>query len=189
MNDTLAGYNVQETYSSARQIAEQVDMVHLLQALGFMVSPRTRRCACLLHGGNNRSAFSWTDNLWYCHVCHAGGDRIHLVRAVRDCSFHEAVGFLAALAGVDACGLDDARWESRQFATPESEERAACLLAATEHAKLLELSYELNQLRQLGEKARQWLAEQKRPRTLLVSTQVCSGYTPKNRRRVLHCCV
>jgi len=77
-------------------------MPRLLAAFGFYVNERTRRCACALHGGTNRNAFSWTQaGLWKCHSCGAGGDRIALVRATRRCSFSEAVEFLAAMAGVE----------------------------------------------------------------------------------------
>lgn len=88
--------------ADAREIAALVRMPILLAELGIGVNERTRRCACILHGGSNRSAFSWTEaGLWKCHSCGAGGDRIALVRAARRCSFREAVEFLAALAGVE----------------------------------------------------------------------------------------
>jgi hypothetical protein len=58
----------------------------------------------LLHGGNNASAFSWRDNgRWHCFSCGAGGDRIALVQAAKQCSFSKAVEFLSALAGVEHC--------------------------------------------------------------------------------------
>lgn len=76
-------------------------MPRLLEALGFRVNERMRRNPCIIHGGSNPTAFAWTDaGLWKCHSCGAGGDRIALVRAVRGCSFREAMAFLAALAGV-----------------------------------------------------------------------------------------
>lgn len=88
--------------ADARQIAALVAMPRLLPSLGFEIINRTQRCACILHGGTNPTAFSWTEaGLWKCHSCGAGGDRIALVRAARRCSFREAVEFLAALAGVD----------------------------------------------------------------------------------------
>jgi len=87
--------------ASPREIAALVPMARLLAALGFVVSERTRRCPCVLHGGANSTAFSWRDDgRWFCHSCGKGGDNIELVRAVRGCSFREAVAFLAALAGV-----------------------------------------------------------------------------------------
>lgn len=84
------------------EVAGLVPMPELLRALGFEANERTRRCACILHGGSNPSAFAWlADGRWHCHSCGAGGDKIALVRAMRQCSFRDAVGFLAALAGVD----------------------------------------------------------------------------------------
>jgi hypothetical protein len=86
---------------NAREIAALVPMPRLLESLGFTVNERTRRCACLIHGGANPSAFSWAQEGWWkCYSCGAGGDRIALVRAVRECSFREAVEFLAKLAGI-----------------------------------------------------------------------------------------
>jgi len=83
-------------------VAELVPMSELLGALGFTVSTRTRRCPCILHGGSNPSAFSWRDDgRWYCHSCGAGGDRIALVRGVRQCGFHDAVRLLAELASAE----------------------------------------------------------------------------------------
>ena len=77
-------------------------MSQLLATLGFAVNERMRRCACLLHGGSNRSAFSWReDGHWCCFSCGRRGDRIALVRAVRNCSFRDAVEYLAALSGVE----------------------------------------------------------------------------------------
>lgn len=89
-------------HADAREISALVAMPRLLVALGFAVSERTRRGACRVHGGRNPSAFSWRhDGRWYCFSCGAGGDKIALVRAVRKCSFREAVALLAALAGVE----------------------------------------------------------------------------------------
>jgi len=93
---------VQTEENDARKVAALVPPPLLLSALGFQVSERTRRCACILHGGSNRTAFSWHgDGRWHCFSCGAGGDRIALVKAARRCSFREAVEFLAALAGVE----------------------------------------------------------------------------------------
>jgi len=88
--------------AEARQIVALVPMAELLRKLGFAANERTRRCACILHGGSNTSAFAWTDaGLWKCHSCGAGGDKISLVRTVKNCEFPQAVEFLAVLAGVE----------------------------------------------------------------------------------------
>ena len=77
-------------------------MGRLFGALGIETNERTRRGPCLLHSGSNPTAFAWRDDgRWHCFSCGAGGDRIALVRAVRQCSFREAVEFLAALSGVE----------------------------------------------------------------------------------------
>ena len=88
--------------SRASDIADMVPMVALLRELGFQVHERTHRCPCVLHGGRNPSAFSWTESgQWFCHTCGIGGDRIELVKRVRGYGFREAIQFLAGLAGVD----------------------------------------------------------------------------------------
>jgi len=85
----------------AHEVAVLVPMLLLLEVLDFEVNERTRRCACILHCGSNPSAFAWrADGHWRCFSCGAGGDRIDLVRAAKQCSFREAVYFLAALVGV-----------------------------------------------------------------------------------------
>lgn len=85
----------------AREISEAVPMPDLLSALGFHVNTRTRgRCACILHSGSNPSAFAWKDSgLWKCFSCGKSGDRIRLVRFVKNCSFIEALKFLADMSG------------------------------------------------------------------------------------------
>jgi hypothetical protein len=93
---------VQTQVTDARQIAALVAMPRLLTALGCEANERRRRGPCPVHGGRNPSAFSWReDGRWHCFSCGAGGDRIALVRAARQCSFREAVEVLAGLAGVE----------------------------------------------------------------------------------------
>ena len=86
---------------SPKDVMSGVEMYGLLKTLGFSISARSRRCSCLLHGGQNPTAFTWTESgRWFCFSCGKGGDRIALVRAVKKCSFRDAVAFLAAIAGV-----------------------------------------------------------------------------------------
>jgi CHC2 zinc finger len=88
--------------SDARELAALVPMSALLSMLGFDVNERTRRAPCLLHSGSNPTAFAWREEgRWHCFSCGRGGDRIALVRAVRQCSFCDAVEFIAVLAGVE----------------------------------------------------------------------------------------
>jgi hypothetical protein len=84
-----------------KEIAARVPMSQLLGALGFEVNECTHRAACILHGGRNRTAFSFNeDGAWYCFQEGIGGDRIALVQAARKQGFHDALGFIANLAGV-----------------------------------------------------------------------------------------
>ncbi len=84
-----------------REISALVPMTTLLRALGFESNGRARRCACIVHGGSNPTAFSWReDGRWHCFSCGRGGDRIALVLAARGCGFLQAVEYLAQLAGV-----------------------------------------------------------------------------------------
>jgi hypothetical protein len=117
--------------TEAREVAALVTMPRLLAALGFEANERTRRCACRLHGGTNQTAFSWTDSgLWRCHSCGRGGDRIALIRASRQCSFSEAVEFLAALVGIEFHSRRLSRREiARTQRRQERAERAAWRIA------------------------------------------------------------
>jgi hypothetical protein len=112
--------------AGVREVAALAPMARLLEALGLEVNERSRRCACLLHAGSNRTAFSWReDGLWHCFSCGAGGDRVALVQAVRRCGFVEAVKFLAALAGVEYRGRRVSRRQlARMHARRERAEAA-----------------------------------------------------------------
>jgi hypothetical protein len=86
--------------SSPSEVASMVDMARLLETLGFSVNTRTHRCPCLIHGGQNQSTFTWTDDgRWFCFSCGIGGDRIALVMAAKQCSFPDAMSFLSTMTG------------------------------------------------------------------------------------------
>ncbi len=90
------------TRPSPQAIAALVPMVRLFDHLGIPVNERTHRCLCPLHGGTNRTAFSWTENgLWHCFSCGRSGDKYDLIRVVLRCDFPEALKVMAVLAGVD----------------------------------------------------------------------------------------
>jgi hypothetical protein len=98
---SITAVGVMQRVLNARDVSALVAMPRLLAALAVEVNERTRRAACPVHSGSNRSAFSWReDGRWHCFSCGNGGDRIALVRATRNCTFSEAVQFLAQLAGV-----------------------------------------------------------------------------------------
>ncbi len=77
-----------------------VEWPYLLQNLGFQkINIRTRRCCCLLHGGDNQSAFSWNRDFFHCFSCLRWGDAIELVRVIKRLDFAESVKYLADLFG------------------------------------------------------------------------------------------
>jgi hypothetical protein len=83
--------------------AELVPMKRLLKAVGIETHTPGRRAACILHGGSNPTDFSWReDGHWHCFSCGASGDRIALVRSLRQCGFREATRSNEATRGTDS---------------------------------------------------------------------------------------
>jgi len=166
-------------HADAREISALVAMPRLLAALGFTVNERTRRGPCPVHGGSNPSAFAWTDSgLWRCHSCGRGGDRIALVRAVRNCDFREALRFLASLTGVEL--EQDKRADTERLRQErQAEEGAAYLLADAEHDLLLELTEELESLRRLHRKASASLAAGQKPELCWAALRFVADTLPR----------
>jgi hypothetical protein len=130
------------------EIADLVDMATLLRTLGFETNERTHRAPCLLHSGSNPSAFSWRDDgRWHCFSCEHGGDKIALILAVRQCSFREAMDFLAAMAGVEyrASRISTHEIERARLASAKAESNARAL-AELERAAWRESQENLNSL-------------------------------------------
>ncbi len=115
-------------------IAAMVPMERLLAELGFSVNRRRRRAPCVLHGGRNPGAFSWTeDGRWYCFNCGIGGDRIELVKRVKNYEFRDALEFVARLAGVEVSS-DRATFSQIE----KHRQEQGSLDVATEKLRLLE---------------------------------------------------
>ena len=142
-------------HADAREISALVAMPRLLAALGFSLNARVRRCPCILHAGQNPSAFSWReDGRWYCFVCGKGGDRIGLVVAARQCSFREAVGFLAELAGGEFRAHRFSRSEIKQQRAEQTALRNdASLALAALNSSWRETHHALLQLEAIRRKA------------------------------------
>ena len=59
------------------------------------------RCRCFLHGGDHKNLKLYGPGRgYYCFVCHASGDVIHLVQEYSKCSFMDALQWIN-----DAFGL------------------------------------------------------------------------------------
>jgi hypothetical protein len=66
------------------------------------ISPnRHGRTKCPIHRGENRQAFSYSDEkgVWYCFRCGFGGDAIDLVKRSMDVDFIDALRFLGLQPG------------------------------------------------------------------------------------------
>jgi len=92
-------------------VKDLLDPVYLAEALGFKITnetPKEARAACIIHGGDNATAFRINKDFktWTCftHKCHEsyGKDMIALVRTVNSCGFIEALEYLENLVGVDS---------------------------------------------------------------------------------------
>jgi len=78
------------------------EMEILISALGGEPGKRGRT-RCFLHGGNNPTTFSYTeDGLWYCFAEGKGGDAVDLVMEAKGYSREEALKFLADLGIIEA---------------------------------------------------------------------------------------
>jgi hypothetical protein len=145
----------------AKEIAALVSMPRLLRELGFPVNERSRRSECVLHGGKNPTAFSWTeDGEWFCFTRCGGGDRISLVMAARRCDFKAAISFLAALAGVSTYETPESRAEiarARRERKRREIERANA--TAAERVEMLRARAEVLSLERLRRNASNRLTE------------------------------
>jgi hypothetical protein len=78
-------------------------MVPIRRALshfGWQIRSRGR-ADCGLCRGTSKGTVSFTERLWHCHRCHAGGDVFELVCSVSKCDFREALRYVAEVAGVN----------------------------------------------------------------------------------------
>lgn len=99
--------------STREAIRAAIDAESLLGVLGFKIAhrgPHEVRAPCLLHGGDNRTAFRMrTDTkkfTCYSHGCELVEGRLEndifsLVMRIKGVSFYEAVSFLATMVGIN----------------------------------------------------------------------------------------
>jgi 5S rRNA maturation endonuclease (ribonuclease M5) len=102
-----------------------VDSRYLIESLGFEIhkeSPKEIRSTCIIHGGDNKTAFRFNKDkrTWVCftHKCHEiyGTDVISLIKAVMNVDFVGAVEYLQHLTGDigDGVGLAEAKIHREQ---------------------------------------------------------------------------
>ena len=83
------------------KLKQSISFEDLLFNLGFEnINVNMKRCSCLLHGGDNKTSFSWNNDVYYCYGCGKSGDKISLVQEIKKYSFQEALQYLGNLAGI-----------------------------------------------------------------------------------------
>lgn len=105
-------------------LKESVDLHNLLYSLGFKITnenPREIRCTCIVHGGDNKSAFRLNKEkrTWICftHKCHEeyGYDIIGLIKGVLKVDFVGALEHLKKLVGDNV--VNASYMAARQFSS------------------------------------------------------------------------
>jgi hypothetical protein len=125
------------------QLKQTVPMETLLEALGFELG-KNGRTRCILHGGDNPTSFSYTEDHFHCFACSASGDKLELIMQVRKCSFEEAVKHLRQLAGGSLITLSDTKPTHRSEVRPLIR-RLESVLGAVDDATEAELRCEFEQ--------------------------------------------
>lgn len=74
----------------AEQIKHRVTMREAIALYAPNPAPQHNRIPCPVHGGTNYN-LHFSDKLYYCHVCHDGGDVIAFVQHTFGISFMDAV--------------------------------------------------------------------------------------------------
>lgn len=142
------------------EVSALVPMLDLLRQLGFEVKERSRRARCMLHGGSNSGSFAWTEGgLWHCHSCGRGGDKIKLVCEARGCGPSDALGFLAALAGVDISNVKVRREIAQRNRERRRQVAARARLCAIERRLLISLRNKIHRLENVRRDAAQRISK------------------------------
>lgn len=84
-------------------LRERITMPMVVEKYMPTARIRRQRIPCPFHGGVNFN-LALTDRVWYCHVCHAGGDVIEFVRRLHNLPFPQTVVRLSVDFGIPVSG-------------------------------------------------------------------------------------
>ncbi len=117
----------------AKEICRMVTIRDALKLAGARLRS-SKRADCPLCKGTSKGTIAFTERLWHCHRCAAGGDVFSLVQAVNNCGFREALQFVANWAGVTITQANDEinRRLASQGRQRERTRRTAMKLAVAE---------------------------------------------------------
>jgi hypothetical protein len=131
-----------------------VSIPHVLERSGVPFTGRRGRCP--IHGGDNPTAFSVSDDgqLFHCFVCGAGGDVFELVKRLDGCDFALAVAVVTEFSGYTPGTAPKLTAAEVQRRTEVARRRAA--LKRWRNARLVQLG---DAIRVLTDDA-EWLGQQ-----------------------------
>lgn len=75
-------------------LTNQLSIADILDRFG--IPHRRNRCACPIHGGDNPTAFSFTDQVFYCHTRGCSGNTITLLKHLLNTDFRGVLGYLGS---------------------------------------------------------------------------------------------
>jgi len=87
-------------------------MFDLLSKLGYQ--PNNDKAICIVHEDTNPS-LSFNNEVWYCHGCGIGGDKIKLIEHTRNCSFIEAIAYLSDLTNYQLHNINPNKTEQKNI--------------------------------------------------------------------------
>lgn len=113
----------------------------------FGIPHHHHRAACPIHGGDNRGAFVFNDETFYCHTKGCKGDIVTLIMALAETDIHGAIEYLARKHGI-TLGPSTGRTTEFTRSLPDQsdqfrEERRK--MAPEDFTKLLSMSDDLTQ--------------------------------------------
>lgn len=85
----------------ADEVRRAITIRRVLWQISWRERPRRRfDCGLCQRGHRGHSTVSFTDKLWHCHRCKAGGDVFELIKLELRCDFTTALKYAADLAGI-----------------------------------------------------------------------------------------
>jgi hypothetical protein len=119
-----------------RQVGIREGLVTISEVLDdFGISHRKGRCACPIHGGDNPTAFSFTDETFFCHTQGCKGNVFTLARVLLKSDSQIAAEYLFTRFGVKQEYHQTASSKNNAHTSISVDPRLACLRSDYAHVK------------------------------------------------------
>lgn len=129
------------------ELRERITVPMVVEMYIPNVRIKRQRIPCPFHGGTHGN-LALTDRVWYCHVCHAGGDVIEFVRRLHNLPFPQTIMRLSADFGIPISG---------QRASPAHERKMQREMLAMQKRREEAITFSDKQLAALND-LRRWLS-------------------------------